>query len=133
MICSAVKSSSTTSVLRPFGKKFIRSSLSTSNVAVIDAAGIIIEKTNNPKEKLPKEELLFGKSFSDHLVQIDWTSAKNSWSKPLISEYKYFNISPAASCLHYGIQCFEGMKAYKDSKGKIRFKAAAQTMLYNFT
>ena len=29
-------------------------------------------------------------------------------------------ISPAATGLHYAIQCFEGMKAYKDSTGRLR-------------
>lgn len=29
-------------------------------------------------------------------------------------------IHPFNSTLHYGVQCFEGMKAYKDDNGKIR-------------
>ena len=29
-------------------------------------------------------------------------------------------IDPSSVCLHYGIECFEGMKAYKDKEGRIR-------------
>jgi branched-chain amino acid aminotransferase len=38
----------------------------------------------------------------------------------VIKPYGNFSISPAASCFHYGIECFEGMKAYKDTDGKLR-------------
>jgi branched-chain amino acid aminotransferase len=51
---------------------------------------------------------------------MDWHASTNVWSNLKISEYKNLELSPAVSSLHYGIQCFEGMKAYKDSKGKIR-------------
>lgn len=29
-------------------------------------------------------------------------------------------MNPSSSCLHYGLECFEGMKAYLDSKDRIR-------------
>ena len=38
----------------------------------------------------------------------------------MISEYKALEIAPGSPCLNYGIQCFEGMKAYKDANGHIR-------------
>jgi branched-chain amino acid aminotransferase len=38
----------------------------------------------------------------------------------VIKPYQNLSISPAASALHYGIECFEGMKAYKDKEGRIR-------------
>lgn len=109
-------------------RHFIRHLLSVSkgstfssglDVPIINHNKTIIEKTKHRQKKLPKEELVFGKSFSDHMVSVDWTR-DDQWSVPMISPYKYFEISPAACSLHYGIQCFEGMKAYKDSKGRIR-------------
>jgi hypothetical protein len=39
---------------------------------------------------------------------------------PVISEYKNFSMSPACVALHYALQCFEGMKAYKDKEGRVR-------------
>jgi branched-chain amino acid aminotransferase len=35
------------------------------------------------------------------------------WQTPSIIPYVNLNISPAASALHYGMECFEGMKAYR--------------------
>ena len=53
------------------------------------------------------------------MLDINWNDVKG-WSEPVISEYKNLSISPASSSLHYGIQCFEGMKAYKDKNGQVR-------------
>ena len=50
---------------------------------------------------------------------IDW-SAKNGWHNPEITPFGNLSLSPACVALHYGIECFEGMKAYKDDKGRIR-------------
>jgi branched-chain amino acid aminotransferase len=42
------------------------------------------------------------------------------WQAPKIQPYHNLNLSPAASSLHYGLQCFEGLKAYIDDDRKIR-------------
>jgi branched-chain amino acid aminotransferase len=80
---------------------------------------MVITPTTSPKPKLPLDALLFGRSFTDHMLSIDW-SQETGWARPQISPLQDLNISPAATGLHYGIQCFEGMKAYKDKKGTIR-------------
>lgn len=85
----------------------------------IQSSRLRVEHTQSPKAKLPKEELKFGKTFSDHMLEIDWT-AKDGWAAPLIRPYGNLSISPAASSLHYALQCFEGMKAYLDDNNKIR-------------
>lgn len=71
------------------------------------------------KAKLPKEELLFGKTFTDHLLEIDW-NVDSGWSNPQIIPFDDLKIHPAASSLHYGLQCFEGMKAYLDKDSNVR-------------
>lgn len=54
------------------------------------------------------------------MLLIKWDQ-ENQWDNPQIVPYQDLNISPAASCLNYGITCFEGMKAYKAiSDGSIR-------------
>ena len=53
------------------------------------------------------------------MLEIDWDT-ELGWHAPIIKPYENFSISPAAAALHYGIECFEGMKAYKDKKGKVR-------------
>lgn len=53
------------------------------------------------------------------MLEIDWHK-ETGWRKPVISEYKNFSISPASVTFHYALQCFEGMKAYKDKEGRVR-------------
>jgi len=87
--------------------------------ADIDASKLTIELTKRPKTKTPKEELKFGKTTSDHLLEIDWEK-QNGWGAPRIRPYAPFQIDPAASVFHYGLECFEGMKAYLDDSNQIR-------------
>ena len=42
------------------------------------------------------------------------------WTRPLISPFGYMQIHPAAQVLHYGMTCFEGMKAYRGVDGRPR-------------
>jgi len=39
--------------------------------------------------------------------------ARVGFGEPRIVPYHALAIDPASPCLHYGVQCFEGMKAYK--------------------
>eukprot|EP00560_Eucampia_antarctica_P006374 CAMPEP_0197826466 /NCGR_PEP_ID=MMETSP1437-20131217/3425_1 /TAXON_ID=49252 ORGANISM="Eucampia antarctica, Strain CCMP1452" /NCGR_SAMPLE_ID=MMETSP1437 /ASSEMBLY_ACC=CAM_ASM_001096 /LENGTH=333 /DNA_ID=CAMNT_0043426925 /DNA_START=225 /DNA_END=1223 /DNA_ORIENTATION=- len=50
--------------------------------------------------------------MSDHMLMVEWKKGSN-WDAPRIVPYQDLKISPAASALHYGMECFEGMKAYK--------------------
>jgi len=85
----------------------------------IDINRLKVIKSQNLKEKTPLEELRFGHTFTDHMLVVDWNKT-TGWGAPTISEYGNFSLSPAISSLHYGLQCFEGTKAYKDANGKIR-------------
>ncbi|KAL9186832.1 hypothetical protein ACHAXT_010552 [Thalassiosira profunda] len=62
---------------------------------------------------LPKEELKFGKTFAPHMLQCAYNKAEGGWGAPEIVPFHHLAIHPAASALHYGLECFEGMKAYK--------------------
>lgn len=70
---------------------------------------------------LPEDssKLQFGKKFTDHMLHVEWSLA-NGWGKPVISPIKNLEIHPAAKCLHYSVEIFEGMKAYYGVDGKIR-------------
>lgn len=85
----------------------------------IDASKITTLLTSTPKQQMPKEELKFGQTFSDHMFEVDW-EAEKGWHEPRIVPYGNLSISPAASSLHYALQCFEGMKAYIDADNNIR-------------
>lgn len=85
----------------------------------IDTSSILVKKTHSPKVKTPNQDLLFGHTFTDHMLEVDW-NAETGWGTPIIHEYQNFSLSPAIVGLHYGLQCFEGMKAYKDAQGGVR-------------
>lgn len=63
--------------------------------------------------------LRFGHHFSDHMLEIQWTS-KTGWQKPKISPFHNLIMHPAAKCLHYATELFEGVKAYRGVDNKIR-------------
>lgn len=79
----------------------------------------MVEPTKHPKAKVPLEELQFGHTFTDHMLVCNWTE-RVGWDAPRIVPYSHLSIPPSASVLHYAIECFEGLKAYKDRQGTIR-------------
>jgi branched-chain amino acid aminotransferase len=87
--------------------------------ANIDSSKLTIEKTKHPQPKPPKETLKFGHTFSDHMLEVDWEMGKG-WTAPKIVPFHNLSLSPAASSLHYALQCFEGLKAYVDDNNKVR-------------
>lgn len=77
---------------------------------------ITINKTQTPKAK-PEGALSFGKIFTDHMFQMDYTEGKG-WHDARIVPFENLSISPAAQIFHYGQEMFEGLKAYKGKDGK---------------
>lgn len=45
---------------------------------------------------------------------------RGTWGNLEVSESEHINIHMAATCLHYGQEAFEGLKAFKGKDGKIR-------------
>ena len=81
---------------------------------------IRIEKTTCPKAKPTDETALgFGKIFTDHMAIIDWNMEKG-WYDARIVPFENFSMHPAATCLHYGSEIFEGLKAYRRADGGIQ-------------
>ncbi|PVZ99482.1 hypothetical protein BB558_004457 [Smittium angustum] len=76
-----------------------------------------ITKVDTPKSYPPKDQLLFGHNFTDHMLEAKWTK-ENGWEKPKIVPFHNLTIHPASGVLHYAIECFEGAKAYKGKDGK---------------
>ena len=56
---------------------------------------------------------------ADHMLQVRW-SESHGWHEPQIIPYGNLSIDPTAGVFNYAFECFEGMKAYKDSNGGIR-------------
>jgi len=81
---------------------------------------IRIEKNTCPKAKPTDETALgFGKIFTDHMAIIDWSMEKG-WYDARIVPFENFSMHPAATCLHYGSEIFEGLKAYRRADGGIQ-------------
>lgn len=85
----------------------------------IDASALIVEASNTLKKPPPSSTLIFGRSFSDHMISIPWNSA-SGWAAPRIHPYGPIQLDPSAMVLHYAPCLFEGMKAYKDINGRVR-------------
>ena len=63
-------------------------------------------------------KLSFGYSKTDYNVRCYYKDGK--WSAPEVSDSEMLNIHMASTCLHYGQEAFEGMKAFRGKDGKIR-------------
>jgi len=67
---------------------------------------------------LNSPELGFGKTFTDHMVDICW-SEQGGWHRPRVRPYGAIELDPAAAVLHYAQEVFEGLKAYRHADGSI--------------
>ncbi|KAK9695961.1 branched-chain-amino-acid transaminase bat2 [Basidiobolus ranarum] len=96
-----------------------RASSTTSESDTFHASKLIKNPSTKLKELVPNQELIFGHTFTDNMLMIEW-EAKNGWGKPAIKPYGKLSLDPSAVVFHYSFECFEGMKAYKDKKGRVR-------------
>jgi len=62
-------------------------------------------------------QLQFGSIFSDHMLEAQFINGK--WKSPKIKPFGNIQISPGCPVLHYGQECFEGMKAFRQKNGQI--------------
>ncbi len=81
---------------------------------------IRVELTSSPKTK-PADEgnLGFGHIFTDHMFIMNYDTGKG-WHDARIVPYAPLELSPAAMCLHYAQEVFEGLKAYRTADNKIQ-------------
>jgi branched-chain amino acid aminotransferase len=73
------------------------------------------------------------------MLRIEWDSAEG-WNAPKIVPYQDICIDPFSSVFHYGLGCFEGMKAYRSVNGNVnlfrprlnmkRFSLSAQRLSF---
>ena len=58
---------------------------------------------------------MFGHDFTDHMLVAEWDAA-HGWSAPVIKPYGNLSLAPSSVVFHYGIELFEGMKAYRNKE-----------------
>lgn len=86
--------------------------------------GLTYSVHNNtvPKSDEVREDVLaspgFGKSFTDHMVAIDWEKERG-WFDARVVPYGPLSMDPANAIFHYGQEVFEGVKAYRHEDGSI--------------
>ena len=61
--------------------------------------------------------LPFGHVFSDHMLEADYENG--AWREVQIVPFGPILLSPSNLALHYGQSIFEGIKAYKNSRGEV--------------
>lgn len=69
-------------------------------------------------EQINWSDLTFGYMPTDYNVRCVCKSGV--WGELEVSSSEYINIHMAATCLHYGQEAFEGMKAFRGKDGRIR-------------
>ena len=69
-------------------------------------------------EKINWSELTFGYMKTDYNVRCYYRDGK--WGELEVNSSEIINIHMAATCLHYGQEAFEGLKAFRGKDGKVR-------------
>lgn len=96
------------------------------NLLPMASQGLLWQVTRNGEARSDAErdallnsgELGFGKTFTDHMVDICW-SERGGWHRPRVQPYGPIAMDPAAAVLHYAQEVFEGLKAYRHADGSI--------------
>ncbi len=64
------------------------------------------------------EKLGFGYTKTDFNIRSTYANGK--WSEPEMTDSEHIPLHIAATCLHYGQEAFEGMKAFRGKDGLVR-------------
>jgi len=79
----------------------------------------IIYKIKERTDKIQfPDNLGFGKIFTDHVFEMDYTKNKG-WHNPVIKSLSDLQMHPGTMFIHYGQAIFEGLKAYKTVNGEV--------------
>jgi len=69
------------------------------------------------KADLDWPNLDFGYRDTDYNIRFNWHDG--SWDEGNLTDARTIPLHMAATCLHYGQECFEGMKAYETRTGDV--------------
>ncbi|XP_013408204.1 branched-chain-amino-acid aminotransferase, cytosolic [Lingula anatina] len=103
----------------------VRCLSASSSTFKYDDLEIELSKTLRPKPD--PNSLVFGKEFSDHMLEVEW-HRDSGWGKPRITPLHNLSLHPGAKALHYAVELFEGMKAFRGVDGKIRLFRPEENM-----
>lgn len=100
---------------------------------MIDTLEVSIQKVQNTRiNEVDFDNIPFGKVYSDHMFIADYEEGQ--WTDLRIVPYENLSMAPASSVIHYGQSVFEGLKAYKNTKGEsIVFRPEANAKRLNLS
>jgi branched-chain amino acid aminotransferase len=78
-----------------------------------------LRKVEKPKSRPKDSELVFGRTFTDHMAIVDY-DADRGWFDPRVVPYGPLALDPAAAVFHYAQEMFDGLKAFRGVDGKVR-------------
>ncbi|XP_077357667.1 branched-chain-amino-acid aminotransferase, cytosolic isoform X2 [Festucalex cinctus] len=81
------------------------------------ATELVIKRSTAPVNR--HDTCAFGTVFTNHMLTIKWDACEG-WLSPLIQPFHNLPLHPACSSLHYGVQLFEGLKAYRGADNRLR-------------
>lgn len=87
-------------------------------MSTLSSSRLVIEKSPSARSCPPVNQLVFGKTFTNHMLTVPWTQA-GGWGTPKIEAYRPFTLEPSAVVFHYAPSLFEGLKAYRNPRGDI--------------
>lgn len=100
-------------------RHFTIPSAGTSKLKQLDSSTLtIFRKLGTPTPMPALKDLMFGQFFTDHFLEVDW-DAQNGWHAPFVHPMQPLQLHPGASALHYGLEIFEGLKAFHADSGDI--------------
>ncbi|XP_069764560.1 branched-chain-amino-acid aminotransferase, cytosolic isoform X4 [Narcine bancroftii] len=88
-------------------------------VDTFKASELVVDLVQTPAEKPDMNGLEFGTVFTDHMLVVHWSSDRG-WERPSVRPLQNLSLHPASSALHYSVEVFEGLKAYRGVDNKIR-------------
>ncbi|KAF8641060.1 hypothetical protein AX17_000704 [Amanita inopinata Kibby_2008] len=100
------------SLLKPFSARLL------TTPSDINADKLRVSRTTSPRTVPPSSSLVFGHTFTDHMLTIPW-DITSGWGAPEIKPYGPFSLEPSTTVLHYAQTVFEGMKAYHQDSGRV--------------
>lgn len=75
-------------------------------ISVLQTSRLEITHTTSPKPVPASSTLVFGQTFTDHMLTIKWSKA-NGWAAPKIEPYGPLALDPSSTVLHYAPTLFE--------------------------
>lgn len=80
---------------------------------------IRIQLSESKKEKPQSDQLIFGRSFTDHMFIMDYSDVLG-WHNASIVPYQPLTVDPSSMVFHYGQSVFEGLKAFRTESGEVK-------------